>query len=362
MNLPRSVSLASQSSRRSYNSMSDISPRASELNRGRLSAFLRKAVPGLEGGMTIDRIAGGQSNPTFFVTYGSRRMVLRKQPAGDVLPSAHAIDREYRILAALENSAVPVPRVIVFCADRDVIGTPFYLMERLDGRVFATCELPGVSPAERRAMYFSMAETLARLHSIDWNSLGLVDFGKPGNYFGRQISRWTRQWDLSKTSDAAELDQLMKWLPNNLPTDTAATICHGDFRIGNLMFHPTEPRVIGVLDWELSTLGDPLADLAYSALAWRLLPSEYMGMRGLALDRLGIPSEREYLQRYYAATNDCLRVEPFHYVFSLFRLAVIFEGIGARTRRGSATFERAEELAKLSLAFARRALEVIATD
>ena len=309
--------------------------------------------------MSLEPIAGGQSNPTFFVTYPRRRMVLRKQPAGPVLPSAHAVDREHRIMAALASTGVPVPRMLAFHAGREVVGTPFYVMERLDGRVFADCSLPGVEAADRRAMYFDMADTLARLHRVDWQALGLADYGRRGNFFARQVARWTKQWQLSKTRELPDIERLIGWLPANAPADDVTTIAHGDFRIGNMMFHPIEPRIVAVLDWELSTLGHPLSDLAYSVLAWRLLPSEYMGMRGLDLVALGIPSEDEYLHRYYASAPDFGRVTAFHTALSLFRLAVIFEGIAARAKSGAATSDNAATVGELSAVFARRAVEAI---
>jgi aminoglycoside phosphotransferase (APT) family kinase protein len=324
-----------------------------------LDAFLRRAMPGLEGEMSLERISGGQSNPTFFVSYANRRMVLRKQPAGPILPSAHAVDREHRIMAALAGTAVPVPRMLIHHAEPDVVGTPFYVMERIEGRVFADCSLPGVESAERCAMYLAMADTLARLHRVDWKDTGLADYGRQDNYFARQISRWTQQWSLSKVHENDDIDRLISWLPANLPADDVTTINHGDFRIGNLMFHPSEPRVVGVLDWELSTLGHPLADLAYSALAWRLQTDEYMGMRGLDLHALGVPSEGEYLERYYVAAPDFGRLTEFHFAFSLFRLAVIFEGIAARAHAGQGASEDAAQVGRLSAVFARRAVEAI---
>lgn len=210
-------------------------------------------------------------------------------------------------------------------------------------------------------MYLAMADTLADLHRLDWNALGLADYGKPGNYFQRQIGRWSRQWELSKRRDLPEITRLLAWLPANLPEGDVTAISHGDFRIGNLMFHPSEPRVVGVLDWELSTLGHPLADLAYSALAWRLLPGEYMGMRGADLEALGIPTEAQYLQRYEERMGGGASVKPFHYAFALFRLAVIFEGIAARAQAGQAASANAAEVGELSVNFARRAIEAIDT-
>ncbi len=260
--------------------MGEISnTRPAEFDAARLDAYLRDLLPDIGGTMALERISGGQSNPTFFVTYETRRMVLRKQPAGSLLPSAHAVDREFRIMTALAGTGVPVPVTLAYCADESVLGTPFYVMDRVDGRVFADCSLPGVSPVHRRAMFLDMADTLAKLHTVDWAAAGLSDYGKQGDYFRRQVTRWTHQWELSKTRALPDVDRLVKWLPSHLPDDTATAISHGDFRVGNLMFHPNEPRVVAVLDWELSTLGHPLADLAYSALAWHLKSTEYMGMK-----------------------------------------------------------------------------------
>jgi aminoglycoside phosphotransferase (APT) family kinase protein len=328
------------------------------LETAKLDAFLRREIAGLEGRMTVEKIPGGQSNPTFFVSYDNRRLVLRKRPA-NALPSAHAVDREFRVMQALRDTAVPVPDALLYHDGEDIIGTAFFVMERLDGRVFSDCSLPGVTPGERGAMFLAMADTLADLHKVDWNAVGLADYGKPGNYYQRQIARWSRQWELSKRRDLPELTRLLAWLPANIPAGDTTAISHGDFRIGNLMFHPTEPRVVGVLDWELSTLGHPLADLAYSALAWRLLPTEYMGMRGADLEGLGIPTEAAYLQRYYDRMGSDARVEPFHYAFALFRLAVIFEGIAARAQAGQASSANAAEVGELSVDFARRAIEAI---
>lgn len=330
-----------------------------EFDPQRLDAYLRARMPALDGALQLQRISGGQSNPTFFVTYDNRRMVLRKQPPGPFLPSAHAVDREHRVMQALASTGVPVPHMVHFEADATVVGTPFYLMERLEGRVFADCTLPGASRTDRHAMYMAMAATLARLHSVDWEAVGLGDYGRPGNYFERQIARWTRQWTMSKAVDNRDVDHLIDWLPRHVPGHDKTRISHGDFRIGNLMFHPTEPRIVGVLDWELSTLGHPMADLAYSALAWRLGADEYMGMRGADLAGLGIPPEQDYLEHYYRAAPDNGRMEPFHVALSLFRLAVIFEGIGARARAGQASNDNASEVAGLSRVFARRAVEAI---
>lgn len=329
-----------------------------EFDPGQLRSYLRKRVPGLDGEMRLERIGGGQSNPTFFVSFDNREMVLRKRPAGgNLLPSAHAVDREYRILNALAATDVPVPATVLFCDDESVIGTQFYVMDRLQGRIFETYLLEGATVQDRRTMYRSMADTLAKLHRVDCTAVGLADYGKPGNYFERQIARWTKQWAMSKTAENPDIDFLIRWLPEHIPPNDDTTINHGDFRFGNLMFHPTEPRVIAVLDWELSTLGHPLADLAYNCIPWHTGPDEFKGMRGADLDALGIPSQREYLGYYreYSGRDDT--ITGFHLAFSMFRFAVILEGIAARARAGSAAGADAVEVGRQSGGLARRAKE-----
>ena len=325
----------------------------------RLETWLRKTLPDLRGAMRLERIGGGQSNPTYFVVFDNREMVLRKQPAATLLPSAHAIDREYRVMQALAESALPVPKLVLYHSDRELLGTPFYLMERLQGRVFPDARLPGMVPAERRAIYMAMAHTMAGLHQVDWGRIGLSDYGRQGGYFSRQIARWSKQWEMSKSSESQDIDRLMPWLLDHLPDESETTLSHGDFRLGNLMFHPTEPHVIAVLDWELSTLGHPLADVAFNCMAWRTLPSEYGGIRGLDLQALGIPSELEYLQQYYQLSGRRDGVTAFHFAFALFRMAVIFQGIAARAASGNAVGDNATEVGALALAFARRAVEFI---
>ena len=324
-----------------------------------LESFLRKNLPDLVGSMQLQRIGGGQSNPTFFVDFDNRRMVLRKKPDGEILPSAHAVDREYRVMHALAKSALPVPPTVLYHAEPDVIGTPFYLMDRVEGRVFADNALPGMAPTERHAIYLAMAETMALLHQVDWRSVGLADFGKPGQFFPRQLRRWQQQWALSKTHENPAIDALIAWLAANMPEDDETTLVHGDFKLNNLMFHTSEPRVVAVLDWELSTLGHPLADVAFNTVPWRTLPAEFGGIRGLDLQALGIPSEHEYLTHYYRCAGRNTQATPFHWAFALMRWAVIFEGIAARAQRGSATSANAAEVGALSVAMARRGLEAI---
>lgn len=329
-----------------------------------LDGFLRGRIDGLHGAMQVHKIGGGQSNPTYFVSYDNRALVLRKKPAGDVLPSAHAVEREYRVMQALASTELPVPPVLLYHDAPDVIGTPFYVMERVPGRVFNDNAAPGIAPAERRAIYLSMAQALATLHAVDWRAAGLGDFGKPGGYFQRQMRRWTQQWELSRGDPIPAIDKLLDWLAAHMPDDDETTIAHGDFKLNNLLFHPTEPRVAAVLDWELSTLGHPLGDVAFNTVAWRTLPSEYGGIRGLDLQALGIPTEHEYLAHYYrqaGRTAPERQATPFHWAFAFLRWAVIFAGIAARAARGTAASDNAAEVGRLAVAFAARGLEAIET-
>jgi aminoglycoside phosphotransferase (APT) family kinase protein len=336
-----------------------LNPHKQDFDVGVLGRFLAGEL-GVNGPMSLERIEGGQSNPTYFVTFPDRRLVLRKKPAGPILPSAHAIDREFRVLSALAGTEVPVPRVLLYCADSEIIGTPFYIMERLEGRVFHDCALPGLAAAERRAIYLSMAETLAALHSVDPAAIGLEDFGRPGNYFERQIARWSRQWAESPTKDIPELDAVVAWLTAHLPADDGrVAIAHGDFRLGNLVIHPSEPRVVGVLDWELSTLGHPLADLGFCCMPWHTAPDEYNGILGLEREALGVPTEEEFVDHYFSRGTPDASFGAFHRAFALFRFAVIFVGIADRGRAGTAAGHNAAAVSHLGRHFARRALDII---
>lgn len=330
----------------------------------RLQAWLQGQVPGLEGAMRLRRIGGGQSNPTYFVDFEGRSVVLRKQPPGPLLPSAHAVDRECRILRALAATEVPVPPVLAWCDDRAVVGTPFYVMACLEGRVLPGLALPEVPAAARRAHVLAMAETLAALHAVDWAALGLADYGRTGNFFSRQLARWSRQWAASKGADNPDVERLIAWLPAHLPADDTTTIAHGDFRIGNLMFAPGAPRVVAVLDWELSTLGHPMADLGYACMAWHMAPGEFDGVRGLDLPALGLPDESAFVARYREAYaqrrgQEAPVLAPFHLAFSMFRFAVILEGVAARARGGNAASADAAEVGAQAAAFARRGCAVI---
>ncbi|HEU5193429.1 MAG TPA: phosphotransferase [Methylomirabilota bacterium] len=301
-----------------------------------LERYLGERIGDFHGPIEVRQFRGGQSNPTYYLAAGGREFVLRRKPPGKLLPSAHAVDREYRVITALGRTTVPVPKTYVLCEDDSVIGTAFFVMDCVHGRVFADPALPGMSPSERTAMYDSMNDVLARLHTVDYAAIGLGDYGRPGSYFARQIHRWTSQYRASETERFESMEQLIEWLPAHLPADDSTTVAHGDFRPGNLIMHPTEPHVVAVLDWELSTLGHPLADVAYNAMPYRL-GMEWDGFRGKDLKALGLPSEEEYIAAY------CRRVGrasipdwDWYVVFAIFRLAAIAQGIMGRVIAGTA--------------------------
>jgi aminoglycoside phosphotransferase (APT) family kinase protein len=312
------------------------------------------------GGFRLDPVAGGQSNPTFFLDHGGRRLVLRKQPPGPLLKGAHAIDREWRVLRALSGTALPVPRPVLYHDDPAPLGTPFYLMERVDGRVLTDTSLAALPPEDRRPIWMAVADTLATLHGIDPEAVGLGDFGRPGGYFARQLAGWGRRHRESPSGPVREIARLEGWLEANLPGDDGATaICHGDFRLGNLLFHPTEPRVLAVLDWELSTLGHPLADLGFCLMPWHTAPEEYGGLLGLDLAALRLPAEREVAARYDMARPGSPPLTEFHRAFALYRFSVIFLGIADRAAQGSAADPDAARLGPLARRFASRALDLV---
>jgi aminoglycoside phosphotransferase (APT) family kinase protein len=297
--------------------------------------------------VAIEQFKGGQSNPTYLLAAADgKRYVLRRKPPGKLLPSAHAVDREFRVIKALYEKRFPVARPHLLCEDDSVIGTAFYVMDYVEGRVLWDQSLPGMSPAERSAIWNELNRVIAELHLIDYRSAGLEDFGRPGNYIERQIGRWTKQYRASETERVEAMDNLIEWLPKNIPPETGTTIVHGDYRLDNTIFHPTEPRILAVLDWELSTLGDPLADFAYHCMSWHIPPGQFRGIAGLDLAALGIPSEREYVQSYCERTGRGA-INPSHWDFylayNLFRIAAILQGILKRVVDGTAASAHARD-------------------
>lgn len=314
----------------------------------RLEEYMRSHVEGFAGPLEVREFKGGQSNPTYALSAASGKYVLRRKPPGKLLKSAHAVDREFRVISALYGAGFPVPRPFVLCDDAVVIGTMFYIMEFVDGRIIWDLDLPQSTPGERAAIYDSLNATIADLHNIDYEALGLADYGKPGNYFARQISRWSRQYRASETQSIPEMDRLIDWLPGNVPDDESASIVHGDYRLDNLVLHPTEPRVIAVLDWELSTIGHPLGDFTYHLMAWKM-PRLGIGASGLLdkdLEALGIPDADAYTKRYCERTGrDGIANFEFYFAFNLFRLAAIVQGIAGRVRDGTAASAHADRAA-----------------
>jgi aminoglycoside phosphotransferase (APT) family kinase protein len=317
---------------------------AHRFDTDRFARWMREHVEGFAGTPTVEQFKGGQSNPTYRITAGGRRYVLRRKPPGKLLPSAHAVDREFRVVSALARTGFPVPRTHALCLDDDVIGTAFYVMDEVDGRVFWDPALPELASEERSAIYDAMNATISRLHTIDYAALGLGDFGRPGGYVKRQIERWTKQYRASETERIDAMDNLIAWLPAHAPDDAATSIVHGDFRIDNMIFDRRAPRVLAVLDWELSTLGDPIGDFAYHVMAWRLGPESYRGLWGQDLAALGIPPEAEYRARYGARTGRAALAHwDFYIAYNMFRLAAILQGIMGRVVEGTAANARARE-------------------
>jgi aminoglycoside phosphotransferase (APT) family kinase protein len=311
-----------------------------------LAAYLRAQIPGFpDGAVTVEQFKGGQSNPTFKLSAGGQHYVLRTKPgpAAKLLPSAHAIEREYRVMDALNKAGFPAARQYTLCTDEAVIGRAFFVMEFVEGRVLWDQSLPGMTPAERSAIYDETNRVIAQLHTIDYAAIGLADYGKPGNYFARQIERWTRQYQASATETIEAMDQLIAWLPQNIPAGEATSIVHGDFRLDNMIFHPTEPRILAVLDWELSTLGHPLADFSYHCMSWHISPGQFRGIAGLDLEALGIPSQEQYIASYCARTGATIRPEDFNFylAYNMFRLAGIMQGIMKRYVDGTAASAQA---------------------
>src|SRR5437667_6518413 len=308
-----------------------------------LERYMREHVAGFTGSLTVRQFRGGQSNPTYYLTAGGKEYVLRRKPPGKLLPSAHAVDREYRVITALGKTGFPVPRTFALCEDETVVGTAFYVMDCVHGRVITDPAIPGVTPRERRLIYESLIDVLARLHTADWQALGLADFGRPGNYFARQLHRWTQQYRASETEKIESMERLIPWLPEHIPPGDETALVHGDFRLGNVIIHPTEPRVVAVLDCELSTLGHPLADLAYYCLPYRFT-REWEGLADKDLAELGIPTEQEYVAAYCARAGRAAIADwEFCLAFAMFRLAAIAQGIMGRVVAGAAHDPNAQE-------------------
>ena len=357
--------------------MADAAPSAQDLNsgtkpvderhrfdEGKLLKWLDANVEGFAGPLEVRQFKGGQSNPTYQLVTPGQRYVLRRKPPGKLLPSAHAVDREYKVISALNKVNFPVAKAYALCTDDDVIGTWFYVMEQVDGRILWDGTLPDYSPADRRAIYEAEIGTLAALHNVDYKAIDLEDYGKPGNYFSRQVSRWTKQYQASETSLIPEMNKLIAWFPDHTPEDDQTSIVHGDYRLDNMILHPTEQKVAAVLDWELSTLGDPLADFSYFLMSWVMPSQERGGLSGIDdLTAYGIPTIDEAVAQYCKATGrDGLPNLDWYFAYNLFRLAGICQGIVGRVRDGTAASAHAQTmearvpaLADAALGFAKKA-------
>ena len=320
-----------------------------KFDEAQLEAYAAAHVEGFAGPMEVRQFKGGQSNPTYQLITPARKYVLRRKPPGKLLPSAHAVDREYRVLTALGTVGFPVPRTYCLCEDESVVGTAFYIMDMVEGRILWDPCLPDVSPTHRRAIFEAKIATLAQLHKIDYNAIGLGDFGKPGNYFTRQISRWTKQYQASETQSIDAMNRLIEWLPNNIPDDDATSIVHGDFRLDNMVLHPSEPKVLAVLDWELSTLGHPLGDFTYHLMQWHMPQdgANTSSLNGADFGALNIPTADEYTALYCQHTGrERIENMDFYVSYNMFRLAGILQGIVGRVRDGTASNAHAAQMAE----------------
>jgi aminoglycoside phosphotransferase (APT) family kinase protein len=327
-----------------------------------LEAYLHEQIAGLRGPMQVEQFRGGQSNPTFLLKFGPRRFVLRKKPPGELLPSAHAVDREYRVIKALALSDVPVARAYCLCEDSSLIGTVFYVMGYVEGRSLWDSRLPDMTPAQRGEIYDELNRVITVLHQVDFRAAGLAEFGKPGNYFSRQIARWTKQYRLSETETIAAFEDLIQWLPEHIPSGDETTLVHGDFRLDNVIFHLTEPRILAVVDWELSTLGHPLADFAYHVMAWRLKPEDFRGLAGVNFAALGIPTEAAYIARYCQRTGrESIDAADwgFYLAYNMFRVGCIRQGILKRALAGNAANQNAANAGKRAREMAETAWRYI---
>lgn len=333
---------------------------AHRFDESALAEYLGTHVDGFAGPLTVRQFEGGQSNPTFLLRTPNREYVMRKQPPGELLPSAHQVDREHRVMKALEGTGVPVPRMYCLCEDTGVIGTKFYIMDKVEGRLFTEVLLPSLTPQERRAIYLDLARVLATLHRVDPESVGLGDFGRPGNYYERQIGRWSKQYRASKTEQIDAMDRLMEWLPANVPEQHKTVIVHGDYRLGNTLVHPTQPRVVAVLDWELSTLGDGLADLGYLCQDYHADAYFSEGLSSANLESLGIPTENEFVAEYCRhAGLDGIDNWLFYVIYNMFRSAAIIQGVYKRGLDGNASSDTALEYKEVARIRSERAWSLV---
>lgn len=336
--------------------MTDSDTAAFESRLPALNRWMQGHVPDFSGPLRIEPFAGGQSNPTYRLFAASGDYVLRRRPMGHLLPSAHQIDREYRVQRALAGSGVPVVRMYDYCDDAAVIGSAFFVMDYIPGRIFYDQRLPGLDPTQRRAMFDAMNEVIAALHQVDWRAAGLEGFGRVGGFLGRQIARWTKQYRASETTPVPEMDRLIDWLPANMPGADEVSLVHGDYRMDNLIFHPTEPRVLAVLDWELSTIGDPLADLGYHASSWRIAPEVFRGLRGIDFAALGIPDEQFYIAAYCRRTGRAgIPRWDFYVIYGMFRIAAILQGVLKRALDGIGASRDGVEVGRQGTVIARDA-------
>jgi aminoglycoside phosphotransferase (APT) family kinase protein len=332
---------------------------------GRLAAHLERHLPDFRGPVEVQQFQGGQSNPTYLIATPTAKYVMRSKPgpAAKLLPSAHAVEREFHVMRALAAQGIPVPWTLLLVEDESVIGRAFYLMQHVEGRIFWDQSLPDLDRVERASIYDEMNRVIARLHSVDIERAGLADYGKAGNYFERQIGRWSKQYRASETDRIEAMDRLIEWLPKHIPAGDETTVVHGDYRMDNLIFHPTEPRIIAILDWELSTLGHPLADFSYHCMSWHIPPGAFRGIAGLDLAALGIPDEQEYIRRYVERTGrPAIEHWNFYLAYNLFRIAAILQGVYKRATEGLASSDNARQaganakaLAELGWRYAQRA-------
>lgn len=329
----------------------------------RLSAYLADALPGWTGPLEVKQFQGGQSNPTYLLVTPGKRYVMRSKPGpvAKLLPSAHAVEREFRVMRALGSQGIPVPQVHVLCEDESVIGRAFFVMEHVDGRILWDQALPDATPAQRAAIYDEMNRVIAALHSVDIAAAGLADYGRAGNYFARQIGRWSKQYQASATETIEAMNQLIDWLPQHVPPGEDTAVVHGDYRLDNLIFHPQEPRIIAIIDWELSTLGHPLADFSYHCMSWRIPPGAFRGIAGLDHGALGIPTEEQYIARYCERTGRSgIENWDFYLAYNLFRIAAILQGVYKRATEGIASSNNALDAGKRARGLAELGWQVAA--